>query len=76
LRIFQVAKWRKCAACNWEAARLFFIAASRQDARDLLEEFNSGLCAECIVDIIQEHFNLQEKGGEIEESQKTLQPSP
>jgi len=61
-QIFPVAKWRECAFCNWEVARLFVIAESEGEARAFLAEFGSGACAECIVDAIRQHYKLQPSG--------------
>jgi len=58
LKIFLVAEDEKCGCCNWEVERLFLVASSEEEAKELYKENTKegggALCAECIVDLLME----------------------
>lgn len=54
MRIFVVGEDEKCGGCNWEADRVFLMAETEKQAQKLYKENDSGLCAECLVELMME----------------------
>ena len=49
----------KCGCCNWRVNRLWVLASSRDEAIKLVRDGEGGLCAECMLEL------LEESGGKI-----------
>ena len=44
----------KCNYCHWPADFAYVLARTEDEARQLLEDGDAGLCGECIGDLISE----------------------
>ena len=47
-KVFKVAEWEKCGGCNWEVANLYLLAENESEAEEMYQEYDSGLCADCL----------------------------
>lgn len=54
MKIYEVGQDEKCGGCNWEVHTVYFAAESQEDADEMFEENNSGLCADCLVELFEE----------------------
>ena len=60
-KIYEVARNEKCGGCLWNASKLYVIASSEEEAKELYKAFG-GLCAECLIEmIINEQMEIRWK---------------
>ena len=58
LKIFEVAEDEKCGGCNWKVHKLYLLASSEEEAKELYNE-HGGLCADCLVELLIEMLDSE-----------------
>ena len=44
----------KCGGCNWRVSYLYVLAGSKEEALEMIENGEAGLCGNCMSDLIVE----------------------
>lgn len=53
-KIFVVGYDDYCGYCNWVVSKLYLLAESEEEAKEIYEKNQRGLCGDCIVELIIE----------------------
>lgn len=49
-----VVEGAHCGGCNWESSHQYVLAKTEEEARQLYEDGEAGLCGDCMCDMIVE----------------------
>lgn len=62
-KIFKVAEDEKCGCCNWRVENLYLIAETEEEAEELYNKLERGLCADCLIEyvIIPQNMEIVEE---------------
>ena len=55
----------KCGGCNWPASHLYALADSQDEADELYESGDAGLCGDCMAELLVQYKYEIAKGSEI-----------
>ena len=51
----------KCGSCNWEKEIQYVIADTQENAENLVETGNAGLCGDCMCDMLMENYVISKE---------------
>jgi len=54
MKMFRLESEGKCGGCNWAVSFVYVLAETEQQAKELYEKGEAGLCGDCMCDMLSE----------------------